>query len=80
MAKKTGYQGHRSQWRAPVNARSIISGAAPGVAGTRERRSVAKPPSLPAGFKSPGVNGTNWARPEPQHYHTNAGMGPKTCK
>jgi hypothetical protein len=74
MTKKTAYRGHPKQFLAPVRARNVIGGHAPGVAHTRERSNVAKNASIPGAFKSPGVNGAGYHDPRPAAYHSNAGM------
>ena len=76
--KKTAYRGNPKQFLAPVRARNVIGGYAPGVAGTRERSKVAKNASIPGNFKSPGINGVNWCNTSSCSYHDNAaGMGGK---
>jgi hypothetical protein len=74
MTKKTAYRGHPKQFLAPVSARNVVGGNAPGVAGTRERSNVGKNASILAAFKSPGVNGAGCHDPRPAAYHSNAGM------
>jgi hypothetical protein len=63
MAKKKGYQGHRSQFLKAARARDVYNGVAQsGAANTRENRSIRlRKPSIPSNTKNPGVNGSNWA-------------------
>jgi hypothetical protein len=75
MAKRPIYRGHAKQFLAPVRARNVIGGNAPGIAATREKSNVAKRASIPGSFKSPGVNGTGWCDTHHSAYHSNAGMG-----
>jgi hypothetical protein len=78
MARKPSYGGHAKQFLAPVRARNVVGGNAPGVAGTRESRKVAANASIPGSFKSPGVNGAGWADSHHSAYHFNNGMRRKS--